>query len=48
MQQQFKEQLQAIAKIAQTQATAQVAGGMPTALPSNGTPQGNTQPMPVG
>jgi hypothetical protein len=48
MQQRFKEQMQAIAKIAQTQVTAQVAGGMPPAMPSNGAPQGNMQPMPVG
>jgi hypothetical protein len=42
MQQQFKEQMQAITKI------AQMAGGMPTAMPSNGAPQGNMQPMPIG
>jgi hypothetical protein len=41
-QQQFKEQMQAITKI------AQMAGGMSTAMPSNGAPQGNMQPMPVG
>ena len=41
-QQQFKEQMQAITKI------AQMAGGMSTAMPSNGAPQGNMQPMPIG